>query len=140
MVFNADKTKLIWFSLKTPDVKEQPILVFEDEDVSFSFEPVKDLGFLFGSTLPWTLHIEKKYMMPMAVLSISKEVSQSLSQAGICPFCRIPFCRIPFCRIPLCRKHGTFFQIFFGKVGIESRQSGQGSCLHLQKQTFKSIN
>ena len=24
----------------------------------------------------------------------------------------------------------------FGKVGIEIRQSGQGSCLHLQKQTF----
>ena len=24
----------------------------------------------------------------------------------------------------------------FGKVGIEIRQSGQGSCLHLRKQTF----
>ena len=53
---------------------------------------------------------------------------------GICPFCRIPFCRIP-----LCRKHGTFCRIFFAKVGIEIRQNGQGSCLHLQKQTFKAI-
>ena len=26
MVFKADKTKLIWFSLKKPDVKEQPKL------------------------------------------------------------------------------------------------------------------
>ena len=26
--------------------------------------------------------------------------------------------------------------IFFGKVGIEIRQSGKGSCLHLQTQTF----
>ena len=33
MVFNADKTRLMWFSFKKPDVKEQPIVVFEDEDV-----------------------------------------------------------------------------------------------------------
>ena len=51
MVFNADKTKLIWFSLEEPDVKAQPILVFEDEDVSFAFEPVKDLGIVLVSTL-----------------------------------------------------------------------------------------
>ena len=46
----ADKTKLIWFSLERPDVKEQPIVLFEDEDVyslsngskilvSFLFQP-----------------------------------------------------------------------------------------------------
>ena len=32
-----------------------------------------------------------------------------------------------------------FAEFFFGKVGIEIRQSGKGSCLHLQKQTFKAI-
>ena len=51
MVFKADRTKLIWFSLRKPDVKEQPKLDFEDEDVSFIFELVKDLGILFVSTL-----------------------------------------------------------------------------------------
>ena len=28
----------------------------------------------------------------------------------------------------------------FGKVGIEIQQSGQGSCLHLQKPFFESEN
>ena len=28
-VFNADKTLLVWFSLKKPDVKKQPIIVFD---------------------------------------------------------------------------------------------------------------
>ena len=62
-------SKLKWFlvlikpisygSLETSDVKEQSILVFEDEDVSFTFEPVKDLGILFVSTLSWTPHVVK---------------------------------------------------------------------------------
>ena len=68
MVSIADETKLIWFSLEKPDVKEQPILVFEDEDVSITFEQVKDLGILFVSTFSWTL-----------ILKISKKVSESLS-------------------------------------------------------------
>ena len=58
-----------------------------------------------------------------------KFLIKAVNNDGICPFCRIP----------LCRKHVTFCRIFFGKVGIEIRQSGQGSCLHLQKQTFKAI-
>ena len=41
-------------------MKEQPKVVFEDEDVSFTFEPVKDLGILFVSTLYWTPHSEKR--------------------------------------------------------------------------------
>ena len=59
MVFNAHKTKLKWFSLKNTDLMEQPVVVFEDQDVSSTFEPVQDLGILFVSTLSWTLHIEK---------------------------------------------------------------------------------
>ena len=56
------------------------------------------------------------------------------------PFGRLmPFLPNPILRIPLCRKHGTFCRTFFGKVGIEVRQSGKGSCLYLQKQTFKAI-
>ena len=83
MVFNADKTKHILFSLKKPDVKELPKVVFEDENVSFAFEPVKDLGILFVSTLSWTPPIETRiHMMPTTVLSISKEVFQSLSQVN----------------------------------------------------------
>ena len=31
---------------------------------------------------------------------------------------------------------GHFADFFFGEVDIEIRQSGQGSCLHLQKQTL----
>ena len=34
---------------------------------------------------------------------------------------------------------GPFAEFFFGKVGIEIRLSGQGSCLHLRKQAFKAI-
>ena len=34
---------------------------------------------------------------------------------------------------------GHFADFFFGKVSIEIPQSGQDSCLHLQKQTFKAI-
>ena len=60
MDFTADKTKLIWFSLKKPDVEEQPILVFEDEDGSLIFEPVKDLSIRFGSTFSWTLIFKKE--------------------------------------------------------------------------------
>ena len=75
MVVNADKTILIWFSFKKPDVKEQPVVVSENEDVSSTLEPVKDLGILFASTLFWTTILKKEYTMPTAILSISK-VSQ----------------------------------------------------------------
>ena len=34
---------------------------------------------------------------------------------------------------------GHLAEFLFGKVGIENRQSGQGSCLLLQKQTFRAI-
>ena len=63
MVFNADKTKLKWFSLKKPDVKQHHILVFEDEDTSVTFEPVKDLGILFVSSLsPVPLKLKKRLL------------------------------------------------------------------------------
>ena len=58
-VVNADKTMLIWFSFKKPDVKEQPIVFFENEDVSSTLEPVKDLGVYFASTLSWTSILKK---------------------------------------------------------------------------------
>ena len=73
MAFDADKTKLIWVPLKKPDVKEQPILVFEDQDVSFTLELLEDLGILFVSTLPWTPILKKGDMMHTAVLSVSKK-------------------------------------------------------------------
>ena len=63
LIFAVDTkmtTKCPWFSLKTPDVKEQPKIVFEDADVSFTFETVKDLGILFVSSLSCTPHLEKR--------------------------------------------------------------------------------
>ena len=45
------------------------------EDVSFTVEPVKDLSILIVSTLSWTSMLKKEYMMPTAVLSISKSES-----------------------------------------------------------------
>ena len=59
-VFNADKTNIIWFSLKKRDVKEQAIVDFEDADISFTFESVKDLFIIFVLTLFWIPHIEKR--------------------------------------------------------------------------------
>ena len=41
-------------------MEEQPVVVFEDEDVSVTFKPVKSLGFFFVSTLSWTPQIEKR--------------------------------------------------------------------------------
>ena len=83
MVFIADKTKLIWFSLKTPDVKEQPILVFEDEYVSFYFEPFKDLSFHFASTLSWILRIEKRlHDVYGRFISLKRNLSKLISSRG----------------------------------------------------------
>ena len=57
--------KIKWFPMPTKKThmvlfekarcKGYSILVFEDEDVSFTFEPVKVLGILFISTLRCTL-------------------------------------------------------------------------------------
>ena len=52
---------------------------------------------------------------------------------GICPFAESPFAESHFA------ESMGHLADFFGKVGIEIRQSGQGSCLHLQKQTFKAM-
>ena len=79
MVFKAGKTKLRWFSLKKSDVKEQPIIVFEDEDVSFTFEPVEDPGILFASTLYWTPTLKKINDAYGHFINL-KKVSPSLSQ------------------------------------------------------------
>ena len=51
----------------------------------------------------------------------------------------MPFLPNPILPNPTLPKVWDIFPIFFGKVGIEIRSSGQGSCLHLQKQTFKAI-
>ena len=80
MAFDADKTRLIWVPLKKPDVKTQPILVFEDQDVSFTLEQVEDLGILFVSTLPWTPHIEKRRHDAYGCFISLKKGSQSSSQ------------------------------------------------------------
>ena len=63
-------------------MKEQPIVVFEDEDVSFTLESIKDLGILFFSTLSWIPPIEKRIHVAYGHLSISHEVSQVLSQVN----------------------------------------------------------
>ena len=56
MNFNMGKTFLIWFTRKTNNLEEQPILVFGDNYISFTFQAVTDLGIRFCHNVTWTIH------------------------------------------------------------------------------------
>ena len=60
MQFNFSKTRLIRFTLKRKNIKEQPRCVFGGEYISFTRKPVMDLGIGFCYNLSWTEHIKSK--------------------------------------------------------------------------------
>ena len=77
----------------------------------------------------------------LLVENSDKVLANSMDQYGT--VCRNPFCRIRQ-SIPTLPILPNFYSANwaseFGRVGIEIRQSGQSSCLHLQKQIFESEN
>ena len=80
MQFKFSKTKLIWFTLKRKDIKEQPLCVFGGEDISFTRKPVVDLGISFCYNLSWTEHIKSKACQAHGrFISIKRNLPNNLS-------------------------------------------------------------
>ena len=94
MQFNFSKTSLIWFTLKRKDIKEQPLCVFGEEDISFTQKPVVDLGIGFCYNLSRTEHIKSKVCKAHGrFISIRKNLPNNVStsqKASVYVLCKRP--------------------------------------------------
>ena len=78
--FNFSKTRLMWFTLKRKDIKEQLLCVFGREDISFTRKQVVDFGICFCSNLFWTEHIKSKVFKAHGrFISIKRNLPNNLS-------------------------------------------------------------
>ena len=81
--FNADKTQLLWFTRRKYNLDPQPVCNLGGVDISFSKEPVKDLGIFFASDLSWSAHINKKISAShFRFLTIKRNLPSRLSQSA----------------------------------------------------------